>query len=145
MASNFVFYVEKSLALLYLFDYLFLGSIMDLLSDFLKVLQFKSNLLLQAQLAETGGLKVPGGFSSASSESAKLLDSIPFHIVTEGKAYLHLKREKVPVEVSKGDIVLFPRGDEHLICASTKPGYPSFLCPRVFPEDPLMLGEGPFR
>ena len=44
---------------------------------------------------------------------------IPFHLVTEGKCYARLADGKDVVELGAGDLILFPRGDRHVLAAAS--------------------------
>ena len=79
----------------------------DLLSDILKNSGMKRRILSQRSFRTETHLPFPCG------------KSLGFHIVVQGKAYLHALDKKEVIELSAGDIALMPRGSDHIV--STEP------------------------
>lgn len=74
---------------------------MDLLSDVLSQSGLRKHLLRHRMIFEPWAMKFPCD------------RSIGFHVVTQGEAFLRLRRAPDPVRLGKGDIVLLARGFEH--------------------------------
>ncbi len=79
----------------------------DLLSDILKNSGMQRRVLSQRSFRTETQLPFPCG------------KSLGFHIVVQGKAYLHALDTKEVIELSAGDIALMPRGSDHIV--STEP------------------------
>lgn len=79
----------------------------DLLSDILKNSGMKRRVLSQRSFRSETHLPFP------------CEKSLGFHIVVQGKAYLHAVDKKEVIELSAGDIALMPRGSDHVV--STEP------------------------
>lgn len=80
---------------------------MDILDDLLKQSGLKSRFIGWRSFSQVQSLKFP---------CAK---SIGFHVVTQGVAFLHLESKAEPIRLSKGDIALMARGQNHIV--STEP------------------------
>src|SRR5215831_5995959 len=87
---------------------------MDVLADILKVIK------LDAALFFNGEFSAPWCFSARpSKEIAHYLSPtaghlIIYHFLTEGRAYARLA-DGARVELSAGDVVIFPHGDAHFV------------------------------
>jgi len=86
---------------------------MDVLSEVLKVVR------LEAALFFNGEFSAPWCFDSSAEAMAPHLTPGPehlitYHFLTEGRAYARL-HEGQRVELSAGDIVIFPHGDVHTL------------------------------
>ena len=85
---------------------------MDVLSEVLKVVK------LQGALFFNGEFSAPWCFDSSRSEAMATYLApgaehlITYHFLTEGRAYARLQ-EGQRVELTAGDIVIFPHGDAH--------------------------------
>ncbi|MEP1093460.1 MAG: AraC family transcriptional regulator [Cyclobacteriaceae bacterium] len=77
---------------------------MDALSDVLEKIKLSSAVYFQSDFSSPWGMDVPTG------------PFAQFHIVTDGKCLL--KTQKDMVELSAGDLVVFPRGTEHWLADS---------------------------
>ncbi len=78
---------------------------MDLLSDVLRDLRLESTVFCLIQLNAPWGLR------------KDRLEAAPFHVVTEGRCWLQLTGETA-VELTTGDLVVLPHGDEHTLASS---------------------------
>lgn len=77
---------------------------MDLLSDILQTLKLRGTLYFQASFHAPWGMKIPqGAFAN-------------FHIVTSGSCWMRRADDSQPVAVRQGDVLIFPRGDSHILC-----------------------------
>lgn len=87
---------------------------MDLLSDILSVVKLDAAIFFNAEFS------APWCFSArASKDIAHYLSPtaghlIVFHLLTEGRAYARLP-EGPRLELTAGDIVIFPHGDAHFV------------------------------
>jgi len=86
-------------------DFLAYRTAMDLLSDVLRDLRLESTVFCLFELSAPWGLRKEG------------LDGAPFHIVIEGACWLQLKGEKA-IQLTTGDLVVLPHGDEHTLSSS---------------------------
>jgi AraC-like DNA-binding protein len=78
---------------------------MDLLSDVLRDLRLESTVFCLFELVAPWGLRKDS------------LEAAPFHVVTEGRCWLQIKGE-AGVELTTGDLVVLPHGDEHTLSSS---------------------------
>ena len=78
---------------------------MDVLADIFRALRLRGAVYFRAAFHAPWGMKIPDGrFAS-------------FHVVCEGSCWLRVGDSEQLVEMGKGDIVVFPRGDGHsLLC-----------------------------
>src|SRR5690242_8931737 len=77
------------------------GANMDVLTDVLNTLE------LQGWLSSRRELSPPWRYDFAATK-----DSM-FHVLSYGRAYLHVEGEAEPIPVGDGDVVLFPTGHPH--------------------------------
>lgn len=76
---------------------------MDLLSDVLRDLRLESVVL------STSELRAPWGYDKGAVRGAA-----PFHVIVEGRCQLEVA-DRPPVELARGDLVMFPHGDAHAL------------------------------
>ncbi|MFN8674618.1 MAG: AraC family transcriptional regulator [Candidatus Sericytochromatia bacterium] len=76
---------------------------MDILTDILTTAGLKKRILHQMSINQPWSLTFP------------CPQSIGFHVVTSGKAYLWQENEKEPIILNKGDIAFMSRGMNHYI------------------------------
>lgn len=90
---------------------------MDALSDVLRVIQLTGAVFLDAELtAPWSVLAGPGsGDRAACMPHAKHL--VYYHLVTQGRCLATLPGA-APVRLEAGDLVLFPRGDAHVVASA---------------------------
>lgn len=120
---------------------------MDVLSDVLRVIRLSGAVFFTADLATPWCVR-----SEESTQLARVL--IPtaeclifFHIVTEGTCWIELG-DREPVALDAGDVVVFPRGDTHVMRSegSVAPVSLAKVLPPPPYTDPLRLelgGDGP--
>jgi AraC-like DNA-binding protein len=85
---------------------------MDVLSDVLHSLHMRSTLYCRSELGE------PWGLHFAAVEHAV------FHVLHAGSGFLCLPGETALHPIAAGDVVLLPRGEEHILVSA--PGAPLF-------------------
>jgi AraC-like DNA-binding protein len=78
---------------------------MDILADVFRTLRLRGAVYFRAGFHAPWGMKIPDGrFAS-------------FHVVCDGSCWLRVGEGDDPVEMGRGDIVVFPRGHGHsLLC-----------------------------
>src|SRR5678815_3454632 len=87
---------------------------MDVLSEVLKVVKLEGAVFFNGEFTAPWCLRASGSTGIATYLSPEAGHLIPYHYLTEGRAYARLlegKRE----ELTAGDIVVFPHGDAHLL------------------------------
>jgi AraC-like DNA-binding protein len=91
---------------------------MDALSEVLGAVRLTGAVFLEMQMR--------AGWSILTAPARKIADVlmpeadhvIPFHLVTQGGCYARLVDDG-PVELSAGDLILFPAGDRHVLSAAS--------------------------
>jgi AraC-like DNA-binding protein len=78
----------------------------DALTDILQSVRMEGSVFSRAALTAPWGV-----------ESGHMSNGV-FHAVVRGRAWARLAGEEVPVELERGDVVVFPFGDNHLITDS---------------------------
>ena len=78
----------------------------DVLSDALTSLGLRSRVFCRSELRAPWGLTAPAG------------DFAHFHLISEGRGYLHLHNGRMPLLLSGGDLVVLPRGEGHVLSDS---------------------------
>jgi len=100
----------------------------DALSSALRALQLHGQVFCRAELCAPWGIAFPPG-------------SAFFHVLERGRCWATVPGEEEPREVARGDLVIFPRADAHLLTSapkSTADPLERVLCGR--PLTPLQLG-----
>ncbi len=87
---------------------------MDVLSEVLSAIRLQGALFFNAEFSAPWCLSSSGAAGIAPYLPSADAHLIMFHFLTEGRAYASLE-EGNRVELSAGDIVVFPGGDPHLI------------------------------
>lgn len=87
---------------------------MDVLSEILSAVRLEGALFFNAEFSAPWCLSSSGSAGVKSFLPAKDAHVIVFHFLTEGRAYAALP-DGDRVELTKGDIVVFPRGDSHFL------------------------------
>jgi AraC-like DNA-binding protein len=95
--------------------------LMDALSDVLTAVRLTGAVFLEMELrAQWSYLTAPARkIADVLMPSADHV--IPYHLVTEGTCYARLV-DGDPVELSAGDLILFPGGDRHVLSTATEDG-----------------------
>jgi len=81
---------------------------MDLLADVFRQAGLRSRLLHQRVFAAPAALAFPCD------------KSIGFHVVTQGRAWVHSPAHDGPIELGAGDVALMARGCDHVVSTSPK-------------------------
>ena len=87
---------------------------MDVLSEVLKVVKLEGAVFFNGEFTAPWCFRSSGSTGIATYLAPEAGHLIPYHYLTEGRAYARLlegKRE----ELTAGDIVIFPHGDAHLL------------------------------
>jgi AraC-like DNA-binding protein len=87
---------------------------MDVLSAILSAVRLEGALFFNAEFSAPWCLSSSGSAGVKPFLSVKDAHVIVFHFLTEGRAYAALPGGE-RVELTKGDIVVFPRGDSHFL------------------------------
>lgn len=94
---------------------------MDALSDILRVVKLDGAIFFNARYSAPWCYHSCNADSVAPQLAAGAEKVVIFHMITEGECYAQLDGE-APVRLVEGDVVLFPRGDDHLMMS--EPGVP---------------------
>jgi AraC-like DNA-binding protein len=85
---------------------------MDVLSEVLRVVRLSSAVFFTAEFSSPWAIKSPGPIQ-CDPTALQDLDCVSlFHIVIEGECIVEC-RERPPVRVLAGDVVILPRGDQY--------------------------------
>jgi len=87
---------------------------MDILSEILSAVRLEGALFFNAEFSAPWCLSSSGAAGVKPFLPSKDSHVIVFHFLTEGTAYAELP-DGERVELTKGDIVVFPRGDSHYL------------------------------
>jgi len=87
---------------------------MDVLSEVLRVVRLEGALFFNGEFSAPWCLRSSGSTGIATYLSPGAGHLIPYHYLTEGRAYAGLPEGKRE-ELTAGDIVIFPHGDAHLL------------------------------
>lgn len=87
---------------------------MDVLSDVLRVVKLEGAVFFNGEFSAPWCLRSSGSTGIATYLSPGSGHLIPYHYLTEGRAYARLPEGKRE-ELTAGDIVIFPHGDAHLL------------------------------
>lgn len=86
---------------------------MDVLSDVLSAVRLEGALFFNAEFSAPWCISSSGALGITPYLPSKAKHVIMFHFLTEGRAYASLDDERI--QLNAGDIVIFPRGDRHLL------------------------------
>jgi len=117
----------------------------DLLSDLLQTVRLNGAIFFTMDVGTPWPpVRVPHGRALAAALAPRVQNLISYHVVTEGWCWAGLYGS-APVKIERGDVVVFPKGDEYwLNSAPTPPGPPSL--PETVPYlQGHMRRELPFR
>lgn len=87
---------------------------MDVLSEILSAVRLEGALFFNAEFTAPWCLSSSGAAGVRPFLPSKDAHIIVFHFLTEGRAYAELPGGR-QVQLEKGDIVVFPRGDSHFL------------------------------
>jgi AraC-like DNA-binding protein len=85
---------------------------MDAFSEVLSGVRLKGALFFSAEFSAPWGLSTPHSRALASALAPGAQHFVIYHFVVDGSAHAHLEGGP-DLELSPGDIVVFPRGDPH--------------------------------
>ena len=118
--------------------------IVDVLSEVLRVVRLSGALHFRAEFTQpwailstppamlAAGLKVPEGSVT------------PFHVVTQGRC-LVTSGALPPIDVEAGDVIVFPRGDQHVMASDPElsPVPIQEICSQPSREHITLVGRSP--
>lgn len=87
---------------------------MDVLSEVLSAVRLQGALFFHGEFSAPWCISSSGAEGIAPLVSPRAAHLIPFHFLTEGRAYASL-RGGVREQLTAGEIVIFPHGDQHLL------------------------------
>jgi hypothetical protein len=88
---------------------------MDVLSEVLKAVKLDGALFYNGEFSAPWCAHEPDSRTMASYLSTTSKHVIIFHLLTEGRGYARVAGDNRPVPLTAGDIVVFPRGDAHIM------------------------------
>ena len=88
---------------------------MDVLSEVLKAVRLDGALFYNGEFSAPWCFRSPASRAVAPYLSPDSGHVIIFHLLTEGRGYVHIEGEGRPVPLNAGDIIIFPHGDPHLM------------------------------
>jgi AraC-like DNA-binding protein len=91
---------------------------MDALSEVLGAVRLTGAVFLELEMRAQWSILTAPARKIADALMPEADHVIPIHLVTEGKCYGRLV-DGDPVELSAGDLILFPAGDRHVLAAQT--------------------------
>jgi AraC-like DNA-binding protein len=92
---------------------------MDALSETLRVVRLVGAIFINARFTAPWCYRSPTADSAAPFLEPGAERVVIYHLITEGECYVELGNEP-PVRLIAGDVVVFPRGDAHLM--GSQPG-----------------------
>jgi AraC-like DNA-binding protein len=101
---------------------------MDALSQTLRVVRLVGAIFINAKFTAPWAYKSPAAASAAPLLEPGAERVVIFHLITEGECYVEMTGQP-PCRLGPGDVVLFPRGDAHLMCSG--PGVPPAMGARL--------------
>ena len=115
------------------------NSLVDALSDILRVIRLKGGVFLHAEFTTPWCI-----FSQVTPQDCRpFLDGaehmVPYHYVVEGRLTAQIPNT-APVEVEAGEVIIFPHNDGHLLGSHLNlPPVPSREVVRVLPQSGLFI------
>jgi AraC-like DNA-binding protein len=88
---------------------------MDVLSEVLKTVKLDGAFFYNGEFSAPWCFRSPASRAVAPYLSPDSAHVIIFHLLTEGRGYAHVEGESKGVHLTAGDIVIFPRGDPHIL------------------------------
>ncbi|MGA6825984.1 AraC family transcriptional regulator [Nitrospira sp. NS4] len=88
---------------------------MDVLSEVLKAVTLDGAVFYNGEFSAPWCAREPDSRTMASCLSVDSKHVIIFHLITEGCGYARVEGIDRPVPLNAGDIVVFPRGDSHIM------------------------------
>ena len=94
---------------------------MDALSTVLKTVKLEGTMFYNAEFSAPWSVRSPATCLLAHYLSAEPRHVILYHFLTQGQAYVAVE-DGERVQLSAGDIVVFPHGDAHIMGNGVEPG-----------------------
>jgi AraC-like DNA-binding protein len=88
---------------------------MDVLSEVLKTVQLDGAVFYNAELSAPWCFRSPASRTAAPYLSLETRHVIIYHLLTEGRGYIHVEGDGRPMPISAGDIVVLAHGDPHIM------------------------------
>ncbi|GKS58561.1 AraC family transcriptional regulator [Nitrospira sp.] len=88
---------------------------MDVLSEVLRAVKLDGAVFFNGEFSAPWCMREPDSGTMASFLLAPTKHVIIFHLITEGQAHARVEQDDRPLPLVAGDIVMFPRGDAHLM------------------------------
>jgi len=93
---------------------------MDALSELLRVIRLTGTAFIDAELSAPWAIQTPPPSALADRLAPGARKIIPYHLVSDGGCIIEVKGQS-PIRVEAPEVVLFPRGDVHIL--SSAPGF----------------------
>jgi AraC-like DNA-binding protein len=93
----------------------------DTLSDLLRTVRLRSALFFDLACAGKWLAAAPGSGDIAAMVMPEVDQVIDFHVVTQGECWIAVEGEP-PLRLRKGDIVILPQGDPHVVSSAAGMG-----------------------
>jgi AraC-like DNA-binding protein len=100
----------------------------DVLSDVLSTVRLKGAVFFDVTCTDPWVEETPHGREIVNAVLPGAEHLIPYHVVTRGACYAGIPGEQQPAHLEAGDIIVFPRGDSHVLTSAwgmRKPPTPS--------------------
>ncbi len=88
---------------------------MDVLSEVLKAVRLDGALYYNAEFSAPWCVGQPASHAMAPYLSPESRHVIIYHLLTEGRGYVHLEGDDRSLPLQAGDIVILPHGDAHVM------------------------------
>jgi AraC-like DNA-binding protein len=88
---------------------------MDALSDVLKSVRFEGALYVNAEFTAPWSMRGRYGMASVRQRLAGAEHVVYFHLITEGSCKVKLADSDEVLDLTAGDLILFPQDDRHLM------------------------------
>ena len=87
---------------------------MDVLSEVLRVVRLSGTIHFRAEFTHPWAILSSPPVLLAARLQASEGSVTPFHVVTEGSC-LVISGDLAPIQIESGDVIVFPRGDQHVM------------------------------
>jgi AraC-like DNA-binding protein len=107
----------------------------DVLSDVLRAVKLTGAVFVTIDVSPPWSAPVPSTAALKPIVMPKAQHLISYHLVTEGGAWA-IPHHGEPIELAAGDVIVFPRGDAHVMCSDPKVSRgPGFDVSRIKPSE----------
>ena len=119
---------------------------MDAFSEILSGVKLNGALFFSAEFSAPWGLAVPASNMTAAHLQVDAAHMLLYHFVVDGAAVVELASGE-SVQLTPGDVVIFPHGDSHTMCSGkgSLPPFPNYgISAKIKARDlsPLRAGGG---